>query len=692
MLKVNHLVSICLLFALFSCKRQSPAWETEMLVPLLKSRVALQDAFQDNDLLQTNGDQSLTLVFRDTIADLLLADYITVPDTELAATVTLDSLVLSSDTLIQDITMYDIGVQLQAQGNLLGDYILNNDSGSIPVLLSTSGITSGDVAINAVNFFEEAELKEGNLVVRIENQLPFDINYVDFLLRNNGVRTDTLARSIVGPILSGTQVADTSDLSGQTVESDLVGKIEDMSINGGINVPINHADYLRLIISVEGLKAQRATAVFPAQTVINSLSNAKYDFGEDIEITRLGVKSGNLSIRAVSTIQDTLEFIYSLPTAIKENRAVEVTTLLNPAPAGGNIVNEQDFSLAGYFIDLTDDADSVNLFPQRLVANLKYSGNLVTADLADSIFVYYGLLDIIPDYIEGYLGKETFEFQETVQLDFFAGIGGGSLDLENPKVSLTFLNSIGIDGELDLRRVRATNTLNGNSVDLSGSALSQPLYIPGPRFPNVGQSVVSSLDLNRENSNIRNIIGLLPDQISFDMAVEANKNGNSGLRENFATDESRITAFLDMEAPLHGVADQLQLRDTLDFALGSGTIPSEISEGLLKLIAHNGFPLEAEVQVYFIDPGGIETAKLFDNGPAQLGAAALNTAGFVDTPQKSVLQAAFGSDKVQSLERANRAVVEFTLSTRPSGVPVKLYTTYGIDFNLVANFKAQTGL
>lgn len=663
-----------------------------MLAPLLKSSVGLTDAIQDSNLVQTNGDNSLTLVFRDTVANLVLGDYIQVPDTELAATVTLDSLVLSSDTLTQDVTMGDIARQLKAQGNPLGDYILNNHGGSIPFLPTTNGLSSGDVPIDASQFFEEAELKEGQLVIRIENRLKFKINYVDFLLKNDGMRNDTLAQAVIGPIPPGTNLADTSDLAGKTVESALVGQLVDMSIDGGVNVPIDTNDYLRLIISVENLKAQRAIAIFPEQTVINSLSNAKYDFGPDIEVTRLAVKSGVLSIRAVSTIQDTLEFIYSLPTAVKDNREVEVTTLLNPAPPGGQAVNNQDFPLAGYFIDLTDDADSVNIFPQRLVANLKYSGNLVTADLSDSIFVYYGLLDIIPSYIEGYLGRETFDFQESVSLDFFNSIAGGTLEIMQPKVSLTFLNSIGIDGELAINGITAYNSRNNNSVSLSGPIVSQPSFIPGPRFPNVGQSVTTSLELNNQNSNIGNIISLLPDSFAFDMSVEVNKSGNPGLRDNFATDKSRIAAFLDMEVPLYGIANNILLRDTMDFSLSAGTIPSEITQGQLNLIVKNGFPFSASVQIRFYNGAGMEVTKLFDNGPANMAAATLNQTGYVEEPLKSTLAAPFSQDKLELLQTATTAVIEFSLSTQPGGTPVKLYSNYGIDFSLVGDFKYNVQL
>jgi hypothetical protein len=538
-------------------------WDQNLVAPLLQSRVGLDDALSDSSVTQINPDNSITVVYRDTVVDLVLSDYLVVPDTSFGAKVTLDSISLSTDTLEQDITLGEIARQLIAQGNPVGNTILNTHGGTMPFLPPLDDLSSDDVAIDASQFFDEADLISGWMVVQIDNRLPVDINSVTFHLRNDGVLLDTLVRKTIAPIPKNQSRADSADLAGKTVESQMAGKLEDIDIAGGFNIPIDTNDFLRLRVIVRDLGASSATAVFPAQTVIDDFSRINYQFDNDLLVTRLRVKSGELRINAVSTIQDTITFTYSLPTALKNGQPVVVIDRLVPDTVSGVAEAEVLFELADYYIDMTFNGDSINLFPYHLIGNLLYSGRKNTMDLSDSIDVFYGLFDIKPAYIEGYLGRETFSFQESIELDFFNSILGGTLDLSKPKVELTVVNSIGVDGEMRINQLEAQNSRTGENVALTGAIMNTPTEVRGPKLPNVGQVVTTKVLLDESNSNVRQFISLLPDKLEFDMEVLVNKNGNPALRDNFATDESRISAFLDMEVPLEGIANQLILQDTV---------------------------------------------------------------------------------------------------------------------------------
>jgi hypothetical protein len=664
------------------------SWDTNMVSPLLKSRVGLADALTDTTLTQINDDNSITVVFRDTIVNLALADYLVVPDTSFAAKVTLDSITLSTDTLTQDITLGQIGRQLQSQGNPAGDAIMNNHGGTVPFLPPNNDLSSDDIDIDASAFFDEAVLLSGWMVVQIDNRLPVDINSVTFHLRNNGVLQDTLVRKTIAPIPVNQTRKDSADLAGKTVESTMAGKLEDIDIAGGFNVPIDTNDYIRMTVIVRDLGASSATAVFPAQTVLDDRSRINYQFDNGIEIKRMRVASGELRINAVSTIQDTIDFTYTLPTAIKNGQQVVVQDRLEPDTVLGVSEANVLFDLTDYYIDMTVNGDSINLFPYHLVGNLLYSGRKNTMDLSDSIDVFYGLFDIKPSYIEGYLGQETFSFVETIDLDFFNSILGGTLDLTRPKVELTMLNSIGVDGELKINQMEAFNSRTGQSVALTGSIISSATELRGPKLPNVGQTVTTKILLDNNNSNVRQFISLLPDRLQFDMEVLINKNGNPALRDNFATDKSRIMAFLDMEVPLEGIANNLILQDTVPLAISEVTLPTGVSEGNLKLIVSNNFPFEADVQVYFFDAGGAIFDSLFTGTDNLVPAGKIDDNGFVNEPGTKTLVTAATQERLDMLRsRGREAVIQFTMSTKPDGQAVKLYTTYGIDFHLIGDFK-----
>jgi len=697
MVRRNLLLALVLLLVVGSCRfkpKDGLNWEQNLVAPLVKSRLSLKDALNDTTNIREASDNSLSVVYRDTLADLPLDEYLVIPDTSVGNKITLDSLSLATDTLEQDITMFDIGTQLDEQGNVLGTIILSNDGQTVFFPVNESGLNSDTTEIDASQFFDEADLISGKLVFEIENNTPFNLSNVDFVLTNNGVLNTVLAQKTI-PLIPAYQTrSDSSDLSGLTVESQLAGQLANLDIQNAFSSwTINHQDYIRLRIIVKDLGASRATAVFPAQRVLDDSSRVRYDFGEDeIEITRFQVESGQLRIRAFSTIQDTIVFDYRLPTALRNGQPVRVSERLIPDTvadtAGANIV----FDLEDYYIDLTVNGDSVNLFPYILTGDLLESGVKQTMDLSDSIDVFYGLFQIKPSYIEGYLGKQDLSFKDSIQLDFFNAILGGSVSLEDPKVGLTIYNSIGVDGEFQINKFTAYNA-GGEIRSLSGPITTTPIEVLGPRLPNVGQTLVTQVELNQGNSNIRDIISMLPNRIDFDLNVAVNKNGNPELRDNFATNTSRITALLDMEVPLHGTANGLTLQDTVPVNITEANLPDGVTDGTLKLVLANQFPFDAQIQIYFQDVGGNAFDSLFTDGPSLVPAGVVDQNGVVMTPTESTLAASFDQNRLDNLRiLGSQAIIRFTLDTKPNGIPVKLYSTYGIDMTLVGDFRYNLGL
>ncbi len=696
MMRRNSLLLLLLIVVLgSSCKfkvKDGLNWDQNLVAPLLKSRVGLEDALKDTTIVQTNSDNSLTVVFRDTLVSLALSDYLVVPDTSYSAKITLSTIKLATDTLTQDITMGQILRQLCEDGQTIACSLYAQQGQTILFMPPLPNLSSDDVPIDASSFFDEADLLTGWMVVEIENQLPLNITSVTFHLRNAGLLTDTLVRKTLGPIGPGQTVSDSADLAGKTVESAMAAKLEDIDIAGGGNFVMDTNAYLRLRIIVKDLTASRATAVFPAQRVLDDYSRINYRFDNGVEITRIKSKTGFVRLQATSTLQDTIEFTYSLPTAIKNGQPVSIQGRLVPDLGSGVATANINFELVDYYIDMTLNGDSINLFPYHLIGDLLYSGRKNTMDLSDSIDVTYGLEGIVPAYIEGYLGQSTFNFKDTINFSFFNSILGGSLDLRNPKVKMTIDNSIGVDGELTVRQMDAINNRTGQTVGLTGTLMSSPTEVRGPRLPNVGQTISTPIILNQSNSNIRPFISLLPDEIRFDMDVLVNKNGNPALRDNFATDQSKIAAYLDIEVPLDGITNNLWLQDTVDIDVSNTTLPKGVEDGKLKLVGSNQFPFDARVQVLFVDQNGAVFDSLFNTGPAFLPAGQVNANGYVDNPGKGELVAAFDQPRFTMLkQRGTKAIMRFWLNTQPANQHVKIYTTYGIDFYLVGDFRYHVG-
>jgi len=123
---------------------------------------------------------------------------------------------------------------------------------------------------------------------------------------------------------------------------------------------------------------------------------------------------------------------------------------------------------------------------------------------------------------------------------------------------------IGADARIDVKNIRFKNTKNGKQVDLQHSLIQNPQYLLGPRIPNIGKTETMEFNLNKGNSNIQDIISAVPNQIGYHARIIANYSGTTNVRNNFLTDSSYLSAFMDFEMPVHGSIENLILKDTVN--------------------------------------------------------------------------------------------------------------------------------
>ena len=695
-MKKHIFIFLAALILLSGCKfkvTDRPNWDTEVVTPLVYSNVTLDDLVTDSSVVHVNPDQSIDIVYRDTVMNFALADYVEVPDTQVAVTVNLETLTLTSGSICERQWVDDIMRQLGIPQNLID---LAQILTYFPVAVAPQDtLSSGTVPIDASDYFEEADLIDGWMTIAVENTLPTRIDSVVFELKlasdNSVVISDTLF-----DITPNSTKTSRTWLGGKHVESSMIGelvKAKTDSIPQGPSSPFDTTtQYIEVCVILDSLTAERAEAVFPEQRVIDNFANVKYYFGEDVKITKMGIRSGTLLVNAVSTIDNPLNFTYSLPSTTKDGIPVSVTANLPAAPPNGTSVVDTMFDLGGHFTDLTVNGDSTNLFPQHIIGNLVYTGDLVFIDLSDSIRVEYGLVDIIPEYIEGYIGSQSFTVTDTLAFELMNRVLSGTASLEDADIGFTFLNSIGVDGELNVNRLTSVNNRSNTRVDLDAAPFNNPLTISGARLPNIGQVSSTFIPISIQNSNIQDFISNLPDQVEYDLEVLANKNAIPSLLNNFATYESEILALLDLTLPLYGFTDKLTLQDTSDLDFASVELPDPLDEATFELIIENTFPFQTDVQLYFVDDLQVTIDSAFSQGMVSVPAGTVDQNGIVQEPGKVTLKANFDHERLYSIiNDAKQTLTRFAITTKPNNTNIRIYSNYGINFKLVGDFKVKVG-
>ncbi len=675
---------------------ENPKWESNALTPLVSTRLTMQNVVGDTTL-RVEGDNSLTYVYKKTLLDVPLKNYLMIPDTELVTYARLDSLKLASQTITYIYTLGRFARDLIATGvptNIfLGNAILASHGSTIPnipALSYTSGPTSPWQEFNATSLFKSATLSAGFLEVKMENHFPIELQNLSFLIRN---KTDkaTIANIVVPvPLEADTGTyTHTENLAGKTVEGSMEGQVVSMNVPSTNNVPIDTNKAIIITLRAYDLQASKATAVFPTQYLKNEKSYVVYDMGGN-NITKIKVKSGKIRIKVESALEDTMYVLFSVPKAIKDGDSLIAEAKVPPAPPGGVRVDSTIAYIDGYEIDYTYNqyggpGVTVNTFEQIFKVRIDSTGIERTIDISDSVKVTYGLYDIVPEYAEGwFINKDINITPGSVDFSFFDKIQAGTFDFQSINMDLTVENSIGVNANMYVGgKIKGINTRTGNSVTLTSPVIDNVVTITGPTLSQKGQTITNTYSINKSNSNIQTFLNNLPNKIVYEGVAKMNEGVPSTFYINHAYDFSRAKADLNINIPLNGVADHLTLLDTSNISFAS-TGGVEIAEGTLKLMIDNKFPFSAAIQAYFIDANNMIIDSLFTNGPSTAQAGKDNGAGLITEPNRTVMPTYVNKDKMARIRNSKKVIFKIVLNTVNG---TKIYSDYGIDLKIIGDFK-----
>lgn len=700
MKKIQHLFVLLIFTAIIlisSCKfdpTKGIGWNAEVTAPIASSEVGIFD-FNKDSFLQNGQDDLLQIVFRDTVFSAVPSQYVVLPDTSIKQAISLGTLAINSDPIVRTITFGYILRQIMKQGGIQADLaanIYNTPTGQDFLVLQLNNLTSPPYDLDASSFFEYANIQSGFIELKITNRLPMPLTDVIFKV-NNKNQGDTIIKDTFPLIMKNQTVTGLYDMSGKYIESALTGLLSNFTIGGGV-FPVDTNDYVQISLRAIDLKAHDATASFPNQTVIDSLRFVEYDFGAPIEITQVKLKYGLIKVDAYSTIEDTIRFLYAFESAY-DKFGQHPGILDKLPPSQNNIPSHKTFldTLYDVTLDLRNGPKGFNTYIERIKVDLISSGQLVHFDQTDSLFLYFGLIDLEPNYIEGFIGRDTLVFKGEKAVEAFNKFNVDKIFFEDPKLKLTMINSIGADAQVDIKNIRFKNTKNGKTVDLQSNLIQQPQYLLGPRLPNIGQVSTTEFDVNKTNSNLQEVIAALPNSIAYHARVIANYSGTPGVRNNFLTDTSKIAAFMDFEMPVHGSIENFVLQDTVNVNF-SNTVKMQdiekVDRATLKLILQNQFPFEAVADAVFYDENWNVVQVMANAFVVSAGIPTTN--GYVQSPTQTVYSKTFENPEINDLfQRARHLSLHYRFSTKPNNTSVKIYSTYKIKAKLIGDVSYRFG-
>jgi hypothetical protein len=196
-------------------------------------------------------------------------------------------------------------------------------------------------------------------------------------------------------------------------------------------------------------------------------------------------------------------------------------------------------------------------------------------------------------------------------------------------------------------------------------------------------------ELNNANSNIKEFIQNLPDQLGFSFGFELNPLGNISSGNDFFYYDKPFTALMNIDIPLRTSLTNLTLVDTIAFNLSESGVVETVNNGIFTLIANNGLPLEGTIELILLDENLLELNTLVT--PSAVLAPMLNSENRVIEPLQSRISIPILAETTDVLPQTRFIHIKAVFNTAGQPDLIDFYDTYGIDLKLIGSFNLNFG-
>ncbi|MDF2436425.1 MAG: hypothetical protein K0Q95_801 [Bacteroidota bacterium] len=426
----------------------------------------------------------------------------------------------------------------------------------------------------------------------------------------------------------------------------------------------------------------------PGATVINnSISETTYNLGGP-QLRKIIIKRGFVKYSVKSKIHEKTHFLYKIPCAKLNGVPFQIDVEVPAGTASAPGLYNQTFDLSGYEIDLTGlNQNRVNTIYTSLTASISTSAaGPVTVSNTDSLIIENKFYDLFPYYAKGFFGTNTFNVgPEQTAFTLFNRIVDGTLRLEDVDFQLKLENPIGLDARIFINDLTSVNSRTGNSIPLANAIINAPININ--RASESGSTVnptYANFPLTTSNSNIKEMIENLPDHFGYSMQLTTNPMGNVSGSNDFIYSDQLLKAKLNMEIPLSLIATNLALVDTLDLNIQTNSESQNLHSGNITLVANNGFPFDASVQLYLLDDYNNIKDSLYMNTNT-IDQGLLNTNLRVTHKKTTRLSTPVNEAKMDLLYNTKKVMLKVKFNTASQTQYVKIYSDYSIDIQIIGD-------
>ncbi len=328
---------------------------------------------------------------------------------------------------------------------------------------------------------------------------------------------------------------------------------------------------------------------------------------------------------------------------------------------------ERSIDLKDFEIDFSDQGNTFNYFKFTTTIILNYEGQAIS--VGNGLEFILDVKSMKFSKAMATVGERTLASEMDVfTLNFIDELKRGYYYFDEPSISFNFRNSFGIPLQIAVKSLVASSEKQGD-LALTGDVINIPQSISYPSIDQIGESVETNFLINHENSNLPDILAWQPNTITYNFEGTVNAGNNSDI--HFVLDTSRITAGVQLELPMIGRFRNLTFTERYDF---DGSIAEKVESALFRLTTTNGFPINADIQLYFLTDTGVLIDSLITDDRRLLAAGLIDADGKVTEATTKEIDVIIQNDRLTALSNASRIRLRATLNTPVNDTrSVKIY-------------------
>lgn len=407
----------------------------------------------------------------------------------------------------------------------------------------------------------------------------------------------------------------------------------------------------------------------------------------DVQLTEAVLQSGYAEFKVSNYLEDKIILDYSFPKLSKDGQAISYTNqVVNGGAIGNPTVMTRSIDLSQHHLDLRGD-NNLNANQLRFLLNATLNPSGIGAAVYSNVpFVTYEnkFVNLKPSFARGYLGHSTFSFDESTALNFMKKFSG-LIELADLKLDLNLENSVGADFILNIDEISASknNTVMALQHGIIGSNQTISRAQNYSHFNMPYSPTYRDFSFTSLNSNLKNMIELLPEQLNYKISAEINPLGNVSSGNDFVYSTSNIKLRMTLEMPLRFSASAFTYSDTIKINGLETTTSEPFKQGEFRLVADNGFPMNMLVQLILLDENKQFLDTLTSNQPIQ--AAMVNDILRVESPKRSIISFPVNDKIKSSLSAARYISIKSRFDTQPEQELLPIYSDYKLKLQLIGD-------